>query len=320
MSNMNITELKIDPEFEKLLAPLQKIEWDLLERSILRDGCRDPIIIWRHTIVDGHNRYKICKKYELPFSTLQISFQSREEAVAWICANQLGRRNIPEGVRKYLIGKRYEMEKLLGAHNASGKNQYSQKEDGSTLLTYPVAYEDTAIRTRERLGKEYNISHGTVTKYNMYSTAVDRIARVAPEASRAMLNGIINLSQENTIELSKLPAAQIRELSGTLMEGQKSPVKYLNERRKDIAEQRASRILPEVSIKQMPKYDPDADFASISFTIPSWIESIERVGRTVESSHVSEKAANKLIGELTCLIQAADDMREQIKEKIHGRL
>lgn len=317
---MNKTTLIIDPEFEKLLAPLQPIELEFLEKSILRDGCRDPITIWGKTIVDGHNRYRICMNHQIPFSTVSISFAGREEAIAWICANQLGRRNLPEETRKYLIGKRYEMEKILGAHNAYGSNQYSHKEDRSKKMTHPVEYEDKAIRTRERLGKEYNISHGTVTKYNMFSTAIDKIQRVSPELSKEVLNGGVKISQENTVELAKLPTGQIKELSKQILAGKQSPVKYLNERRRVSKEHQEKRGIPDVSVKQMPRYDPDADFTSISFTIPSWIESISRVERTVDYRKVSRTAAEHLIKELSTLILAAEEMKEKIKEQFNGRL
>ena len=40
-------------------------------------------------------------------------FESREDAKAWICANQLGRRNITPEYRKYLIGMQYDLEKCV---------------------------------------------------------------------------------------------------------------------------------------------------------------------------------------------------------------
>ena len=53
-------ELKIDPEFRDALPPLKESEYEILERGILSDGCEIPLITWNGTVVDGHNRYKIC--------------------------------------------------------------------------------------------------------------------------------------------------------------------------------------------------------------------------------------------------------------------
>ncbi|MGI6176753.1 MAG: hypothetical protein ACOYJC_11500 [Christensenellales bacterium] len=85
------------------------------------EGCRDPICIWNGTIIDGHNRYEIYLRHRIPFKTQQISLRNQHEAIAWICANQIGDRNISEDPPKYLTGKRYEFEKVAGILNTSGK-------------------------------------------------------------------------------------------------------------------------------------------------------------------------------------------------------
>ena len=69
-----------------------------LEANILEDGCLNPIITWRGIIIDGHNRYNICKKYNMPYNVLEKEFDSRDDVIAWICKNQLGRRNISEEI------------------------------------------------------------------------------------------------------------------------------------------------------------------------------------------------------------------------------
>jgi hypothetical protein len=56
----------------------------------------------------------------------------------------------------FSIGKKYEMEKILGDHNAAGTNQHTKKEVRCQILTEPP-FDDTAYRTRERLSEEYNI-------------------------------------------------------------------------------------------------------------------------------------------------------------------
>lgn len=115
MDEKTIRPLKIEPKFKNLIRPLQRKEYLQLEQNILSDGCRDPIITWNGVIVDGHNRYEICMRYQIPFAVLEMDFSCEAEAIAWICANQLGRRNISEETRKYLIGKQFEAEKLAGA-------------------------------------------------------------------------------------------------------------------------------------------------------------------------------------------------------------
>ena len=85
----------IDPEFKDLIPPLTSEEYDTLESSIIAEGCRDAIVLWGNVIVDGHNRYTICRKHGIPFNTVQKEFPSRNDAIVWIIKNQFGRRNLP---------------------------------------------------------------------------------------------------------------------------------------------------------------------------------------------------------------------------------
>ena len=105
--------LKIDPEFQSQIPPLTDDEFKQLEENILKEGkLISPLIVWGNTLVDGHNRYAILQKHpEIYFSTMPLRFENREEAVAWICRNQLGRRNLSPEQKRYLLGKQYEAEK-----------------------------------------------------------------------------------------------------------------------------------------------------------------------------------------------------------------
>ena len=107
-------KLIIDPEFRDKIPPLTEDEFTLLEENILSDGAVfSPLIVWDGTILDGHNRYEIIQKHpELTYAVHKVSFANRYEAISWICKHQLGRRNLTPQQKKYLIGQRYEAEKM----------------------------------------------------------------------------------------------------------------------------------------------------------------------------------------------------------------
>ena len=113
--------MTIDPEFKRLLPALRPEEFSLLEESILSEGCRDPIVVWENIIVDGHNRYEICQKNHLEFKTEQMSFSCREEAIRWICLNQMGRRNISTGriYRTICCTSYIKIQRVSRRHNGS---------------------------------------------------------------------------------------------------------------------------------------------------------------------------------------------------------
>jgi N6-adenosine-specific RNA methylase IME4 len=94
----------IDEEFASLIPPLGDEERAGLERSLLRDGCREPLTVWRQegsepVLLDGHNRLELCRRHNLTYSLKSVELATRKDAKRWILENQLGRRNLNESQR-----------------------------------------------------------------------------------------------------------------------------------------------------------------------------------------------------------------------------
>ena len=124
--------LTIDPEFASIIPPLREEEQKQLEENILADGVViNPLIVWNGVIVDGHNRYRILQQHpELQFTTYEKAFSDRYEAIAWICKNQLGRRNLTLQQFKYLMGHQYKAEKTAyGGDRKSDTAKSSYQND-----------------------------------------------------------------------------------------------------------------------------------------------------------------------------------------------
>lgn len=68
-------DIKIDKEFAALIPALSPDELAQLERSLLAEGCRDPLIVWKekNILLDGHNRLSICRQHDIPGPTHQTS-------------------------------------------------------------------------------------------------------------------------------------------------------------------------------------------------------------------------------------------------------
>ena len=105
-------ELKIDEEFKEYLIPLSDDEYKQLEENLKKgwESERGKIIVWEGIIVDGHNRYEICKKYNIPFETHSRNFKDRDDALLFIINNQNGRRNQPDYAQIKLNLKKIELE------------------------------------------------------------------------------------------------------------------------------------------------------------------------------------------------------------------
>ena len=87
-------ELTVNPIFKNHVSPLPQDVYDNLESNIKANGCLVPIVVWDGTIIDGHNRFEICQKNGIPFEVREEHFNSEAEALLWITAQQLVRRNL----------------------------------------------------------------------------------------------------------------------------------------------------------------------------------------------------------------------------------
>ena len=110
---MKLSQLKIDPEFQSKIPPLQFEEEQQLEQNIIAEGrLLNPIITWNGYILDGHTRYRILKKHGfIKFEVEEIQFANKYEALAWICKNQLGRRNLSPERKKFLLEQIFTIDK-----------------------------------------------------------------------------------------------------------------------------------------------------------------------------------------------------------------
>lgn len=188
-------ELKIDPEFESKIPPLTEEEFRQLEENILADGVViNPIIIWNGAIVDGHNRFHIIEKHpQIQYTTHEKSFDDRFAVIAWICKNQLGRRNLTPEQKKYLIGKQFEAEKLRQGTN----NQHVQaKSEKCQVGTF-----QNQVDTAERIANENGIGRRSVFRAEAFSKAVDIADEVEPGIREDLLAGEIKATEKDIREL-----------------------------------------------------------------------------------------------------------------------
>ena len=123
---MELKTLLIDQEFKALIPPLRPDEIEELEASIERYGCRDPLTVWDGTIIDGHNRFEICNRLNVPYQIVEIQFDDRVSALIWIRRNQLARRNLTDDQRAINA----ERLRLLESHKAKRNRAIKGREAG----------------------------------------------------------------------------------------------------------------------------------------------------------------------------------------------
>lgn len=246
---MNIV---IDKEFQSLIPALTTDEYRGLEESILSEGCRDALVLWGDTLIDGHNRYSICKKHDIPFKTIQEEFKSRDDVIRWIILNQFGRRNLPayERARLALRLKPVIAEK---AKENERKGAEMTNNTGSQKSVNPIQKVDT----QKELAKVAGVSHDTIAK-------VEKIEQKAPEAVKKQLRtGEISINKAYN-------AIKLEEKKETIRQAEQK-----------IAEQATNDTKPILYIRDSIGYKPTEKY-DLLLTDPPYSTDIENIDEFVD--------------------------------------
>lgn len=223
-------DLIINTRFKSLIPPQRPDEHQLLEESILKNGYDPayPVIFWNQTIIDGHNRYEICKKQNIPFTTSEKFFDNEHDVINWIIDNQLSRRNITEDQRAYLIGKRYKEEKKEPA-----RPKFDNKV--ATIANLPPINRPT----ENIIADQSNVSPRTVRNAEKFADAVDKVAENTGINPQKILSGAINASRKDIQNVSRLEPEQQKKVFEKI---EKNEVKNVKEAVKEVKQEEIEEI------------------------------------------------------------------------------
>ena len=298
-----LLSITLDDEFNNLIQPLSGLDYHRLGMQIKSAGYA-VIRTWDNILVSDLHIYKICREFNIPCDTEEKDFQNRNEAISFVCSEQLMRDDHTNEYIKYLIGKEYlAMVKC------------------SNSIKVPK------LSIAMRLGTRLNISPATVQKYGLYADSLDRVFAVQPDIVQDILMGLLRISHENTVELSRLPKEELSALSQIVNENQSMHLSYADIRheirwKNYTASTTKPKQVPDPGkspgIRRIPQYDPDAQISSLALTIPSWISSIERAMNQTNFPETTHEARNRLNGQLASLNKALITILKAMEESHNG--
>ena len=216
---MNIT---INDVLQAYIDPLTASEYAALERSLLAEGCRDALVLWNDVLIDGHNRYAICRQHEIQFKTVQnSSFKSIDDVMLWMIDNHLARRSVSDFQRGVLALRKKE---IVAAKAALPVGMAPAAAGADARQPVPQA-----LSTREDIAKAARLSSNQISQ-------IEKIQKAAtPELVQAVRSGEISINAAATV--ASLPQAeQVAAVAGGK--------KQLQQAAKEIREQRAAARPP----------------------------------------------------------------------------
>ena len=254
--------LIIDPEFRDKIPPLTEDEFSLLEENILSDGAVfSPLIVWDGTILDGHNRYEISQKHpELTYAVHRLSFANRYEALSWICKNQLGRRNLTPQQKKYLIGQRYEAEKM--AHGG---------ERVATVQNEPLP---SSHKTRAQIANDTSTSESYVMRAGWYAQGVDAAEEALPGIKQEILTGAIKPTETAVAAVARAGPEERPKLAAALKKPRESG-KSASEKPQPIYHKSAPASPRQSTLKQIREISAEMEHPKELVAEDSILRSIE---------------------------------------------
>jgi len=184
----------INQQLRDYIDPLTTQEYLALEHSLLKEGCRDALVLWGETLIDGHNRYTICQKHSIPFQTKQNDqFQSIEDVMLWMIDNHLARRSVSSFQRGVLALRKKEII-------TSRRKDKTSKEKAAEAEQAAREPDPVSVETRDEIAKVAGLSKPAVAQ-------IEKIRKAAtPELVEAVRAGTISINTAATI--ASLPSEQ----------------------------------------------------------------------------------------------------------------
>ncbi len=200
---IDFKKIQIDEELKDLLPRLSEDDSNSLTQSLIENGFDQKfgrIKVWfpedndgTGYIVDGHNRYKICRKNDIELSDYcfePVYFDSKEEVIKWMLENQLARRNL-QTIQRIAIAEKYRsiFEKQAKERQSEYHgNQYDKKRE--------VPQNFVEVQNRKKQDNETNAKLAKMADVNRetYRQAKRVLDSDNEEVKRRVLSGKISIS------------------------------------------------------------------------------------------------------------------------------
>ena len=205
------------------IDPLTEHEFAALERSLLTEGCRDALVCWGDVLIDGHNRYAICQRHQIPFNVIQNNqFNTIEDVQLWMIDNHLARRSVSDFQRGMLALRKKEI--MLARATIQ---EVTPAEINTTETAVPII---KTTQSRQEIARAAGISSNAVVQ-------IEKIQRAAaPELVSAVRDGTISISAAAAI--ASLPDQEQRT---AVAGGRKELQQVARQVREKIREQRSPK-------------------------------------------------------------------------------
>ena len=304
-------ELRIDDEFRSKIPPLTQDEFNQLEENILSDGeVYEPIIVWNGTIVDGHNRWKIIQKHpEISYRIKEMDFADKWDAFDWMYRKQLGRRNLTETQRAYLIGRLYEARK-----NSIG-NPNGRDEKGKYKSDPMGHVGEIKSKTRNQVAEDSGVSPHMVQNSYEFSRGADALKEVSQKAFDKVMDGSAKASKKAIGALRNADKEEVKKVATAIENNEtitqpKGRPRVITERDRQLNE-----IVDNLHSEEVPVYTIDDLVEDVDCNMENMCDTIFKI-IDVRTDVITCKEDGQRIAD--CMNKWMKKVANFIQEKVRG--
>lgn len=201
------SSIEVLPELQAFIRPLTDEQFGQLEQNIRAHGCQDALILWEtseydlgrgeselsvYVLVDGHNRYRICKQNGIDFKIMLKTFENIEAVKEYMIDLQIGRRNLTLEEESYYRGLKYNAQK--------GKR-------GVALQLTQEGRGEEVVNIAESLAEEFNVTSRTIKNDGKFASGLNKLSN---ELRQEVLQGKSKISKK---EIQALADSDYKENS-----------------------------------------------------------------------------------------------------------
>lgn len=306
-----------DPMFRALNIPLSPENRKELDRKIRRGEPVDPVISWKGYILTGYEQDDIFLKYRKSSAavTKEMYFPRRSDAVAWLCHQQLKRTDLIWAAKAWLISRLYEaLRDIASRRAASTEFQYRQLSPStSSLPPIKPIRESTAVLNQ--LGEEFHYHKETIRRYIRFGRQLDKLEEKVPGIRNRILTGDLIVQMVHMPALTRVPAERLAVMIHDRRTRHLIPPSEYITRAPERKHRQKNDIKVEPGIKQMPKYDPDAELNGLRYTMGAWRKAIARTAEQANFMNATEAGKEDLKQAINRLILEAQSLYRMLEEK-----
>ena len=315
-----INFLLSDVTFRELNIPISPVLRKEMDIKIKKGEPVPPIITWKGFILMGYEQDDICLKYHKSIIKEEMYFPRRHDAIAWLCRQQLKRNDLVNAARAWLISRLYEALREISKRQ-DAKEDFQYRQLSPSPFTSPYNKQPAeSVAILKQIGEDYHYHKETIRRYVQYGRQIDKLEALVPGTRTCILTGKLTVLMSHIPSILKMPVYEIRKMTDDRNCKQLIPPPEYYKKSPPGKKRTRTNYHLDTAIKQMPKYDPDADLNGLTYTIGAWKKAIARTAEKADLFKTTEAGRESLKYALYDLISEARHLGRMLEEPNHDPL